>query len=150
MLSVIQLVAAEDDPGLPDCLREQFESAPDSATTQVVSDGWEIIAAMSRLNPNILIFDLDLLGISGLAILQAIRWCSPKTQVLVLSSHDEEATIVEVLELGARGYVVKGNGADLGKAIRALQRGELWVRRRDMARVLDRLVNRAGLNLSSN
>jgi DNA-binding NarL/FixJ family response regulator len=46
-----------------------------------------------------------------------VRWCSTSTKVIVLSGHDEEATILEALELGAMGYIVKGDGANPEKAI---------------------------------
>lgn len=47
---------------------------------------------------------------------------------------------MEALELGAKGYIVKGDRTDVVKAIRAVQRGEVWARRRVLARALDRLV----------
>jgi DNA-binding NarL/FixJ family response regulator len=96
------------------------------------------------LDPDILTLDIDLPGIGGLEVLPVIRWCSPKTKVIVLSSHDEEAIILEALELGAMGYIVKSDGANVEKAIRAVQRGEVWARRRVLAHVLDHLVGLAG------
>jgi len=52
----------------------------------------------------------------------------------------EETTILEALKQGARGYIVKGDETDLGKAIRAVQRGEVWAKRRVLARLMEELI----------
>jgi DNA-binding NarL/FixJ family response regulator len=141
---MIRIVIAEDDPGLCELFRERLSSVPDFEVIGEARNGREAIAIVGRLDPDILTLDIDLPGIGGLEVLPVIRWCSPKTKVIVLSSHDEEAIILEALELGAMGYIVKSDGTNLEKAIRAVQRGEVWARRRVLARVLDHLVGLAG------
>lgn len=143
MASVIRIVIAEDNLELPELYHERFRVAPGLEVMGVVRSAREAIAAVGKLNPDILALDIDLPDISGLEILPVIRWCSPTTKVIVLSGHNEEAAIVEALELGAKGYIVKGDGTDVVKAIRVVQRGEIWARRRVLARVLDRLVGLA-------
>lgn len=143
MASVIRIVIAEDNLELSELYHERFSVAPDLEVIGAVRSGREAIAAVGRLSPDILTLDIDLPDISGLEILSVIRWCSPTTKVIVLSGHNEEATIVEALELGAKGYIVKGDRTDMVKAIRVVQCGEVWARRRVLARVLDRLVGLA-------
>lgn len=140
---MIRIVVAEDDPGLCELFREQLSVVPGFEVIGEAHSGREAIATVERLNPDILTLDIDLPGIGGLEVLPVIRWCSPNTKVVVLSGHDEEATILEALELGAMGYIVKGDGANLEKVIRAVQRGEVWARRQVVARVLDQLVGLA-------
>ena len=144
MSSMIRIVIAEDDPGLCELFREQLSCVPDFEVIGEARNGRKAIATVGRLDPDILTLDIDLPGIGGLEVLPVVRWYSPKTKVIVLSGHDEEATILEALELGARGYIVKGDGTNLEKAIRAVQRGEVWARRRVLARVLSQLVGLAG------
>jgi DNA-binding NarL/FixJ family response regulator len=60
----------------------------------------------------------------------------------MLSGQDDEETIREALRRGAQGYVVKGSRTDLGKAIRAVNRGEVWARRRVLATVIEEMVRR--------
>jgi DNA-binding NarL/FixJ family response regulator len=144
MSSMIRIVIAEDDPGLCELFREQFSLVPGFEVIGEAHSGREAIATVERLDPDILTLDIDLPGIGGLEVLPVVRWCSPRTKVIVLSGHDEEATILETLELGAMGYIVKGDGTNMEKAIRAVQRGEVWARRRVLARVFDRLVGLAG------
>ena len=59
--------------------------------------------------------------------------------MIILSGHDEEPTIQEALKQGARGYIVKGDGASVEKAIRVAQNSEVWARRRVLATVIDEL-----------
>jgi DNA-binding NarL/FixJ family response regulator len=140
MATVIRIVIAEDDPELSELYRERLSTVPDFEVIGAVRSRREAIAAAGRLSPDILALDIDLPGINGLEILPVIRWCSPTTKVIVLSGHNDEATIVEALELGAKGYIVKGDEPDMVKAIRVVQNGEVWARRRVMARALDRLI----------
>jgi DNA-binding NarL/FixJ family response regulator len=142
---MIRIVIAEDDPGLCELFREQLSLVPGVEVIGEAHSGREAIATVERLDPDILTLDIDLPGIGGLEVLPVVRWCSPKTKVIVLSGHDEETTILEALELGAMGYIVKGDGTNLAKAIRAVQRGEVWARRRVVARLLDRLIGVVGL-----
>lgn len=136
----IRIVVAENEPGFCERLSEQLHFAPDLEIVGGVRDPREVIATVGRLNPDILVLESDLPGIEGWQVLRVVRWCSPNTKVIIRSSHADEATIVEALELGARGYIVDGDGTDMEKAIRAVQRGELWTRRRVLARLLERYV----------
>lgn len=140
---MIRIVIAESDPKLCELFSEQLSAVPDYEVVGAMSTGCAAIAAVARLNPDIVALDIDLPDIGGLEILPVVNWCSPQTKVIVLSGHDEETTILEALELGARGYIVKGERADMIKAIRVVQSGEVWARRRVVARVLDRLVGLA-------
>jgi DNA-binding NarL/FixJ family response regulator len=144
---MIRIVIAEDDPGLCELFREQLSSASDLAVIGEAHSGREAIATVARLDPDIVTLDIDLPGIGGLEVLPVIRWCSPKTKVIVLSGHSEEAIILEALGLGAMGYIIKGDGTNLEKAIRAVQRGEVWARRRVLARMVNQLVSLVGRTL---
>ena len=141
----VQIVIAEDQPEVRALLREQLRLAPDLDLIGEAHDGWEAVRAVGRLNPEVMILDLDLPGLSGLEVLQIVRWCSPNTRVIILSGHDEEDTIREALKHGARGYIVKGEETDLSKAIRAVQGVEIWVRRRVLTQVIEELVALASL-----
>ncbi|MBZ0169006.1 LuxR family two component transcriptional regulator [Candidatus Methylomirabilis lanthanidiphila] len=145
MSSVIRILIAEDDSELFEVCRKRFSSASDCEVVGHVHNGREVIAAVERLRPDILTIDRESPGIGGLEILPVIRWCSPNTKVIVLSGCDDEATVLEALDLGARGYIVKDDGIDMIKVVRAVQRGEVWARRRVVARLLDRLVCLASL-----
>ena len=136
---------AEDHANFREMLCEQLRLAPDLEVIGDARDGWEAIAAVGRLQPDVLTLDLDLPGMHGLDVLRVVRWYSPDTKVIILSGHAEELTIQETLKQGARGYIVKGEGANLEKAVRVVQNGEVWARRKVLATVIDELSRLAEL-----
>ena len=140
VMTPVRIVVAEDHPELREVLCEQFQLEPDIEIIGEARNGWEAIAAVGRLAPDVLTLDLDLPGLSGLDVLPVVRWYSPATKVIILSGQDDEETIREALRRGARGYIVKGSGTDLCKAIRAVHRGEVWARRRVLAAVIEEMV----------
>jgi DNA-binding NarL/FixJ family response regulator len=139
-MTPIRIVVAEDHDELREVISEQFRLAPDMEIMGEARDGWEAIAAVGRLTPDILTLDLDLPGLSGLDVLSIVRWYRPTTKVIMLSGQDEEETIREALRRGARGYIVKSTGTDLCKAVRAVQRGEVWAKRRVLASLIEEMV----------
>ncbi|MBZ0168791.1 LuxR family two component transcriptional regulator [Candidatus Methylomirabilis lanthanidiphila] len=143
-MASIRIVIAEGDPGFREGFCEHLRLVRDFEIVGEACDGREAIASMGRLDPDILILDLDLPPIDGMDVLRVVGWFSPKTQVIIQSGHAEESTILEALELGARGYIVRGGEIDLEKAIRVVRQGEVWVGRRVLARVLDRLIGVGG------
>jgi len=141
----IRIVVAEDHPEFRGLIREQLGLAPGLEVVGEASDGRQAIAAVGRLDPDVLTLDLDLPGLNGFEVLRIVKWYSPETKVIMLSGHDEEVSILEALKYGARGYIVKGDGTDLVKAIRAVHRGEVWAKRRVVAQVIEELIQLAGL-----
>jgi DNA-binding NarL/FixJ family response regulator len=144
-IAPIRIVVAEDHANFREMLCEQLRLAPDLEVIGDARDGWEAIAAVGRLQPDVLTLDLDLPGMHGLDVLRVVRWYSPDTKVIILSGHAEEATIQETLKEGARGYIVKGEGANLEKAIKGVHDGEVWARRRVIAVVIEELSRLAEL-----
>ena len=86
------------------------------------STGREAVAAAERLNPDIVVMDISMPDMNGLeATRQILKGC-PQTQVLILSMHESEQIIREVLDSGARGYILKSDaGTDLITALEALR-----------------------------
>lgn len=141
----VRIVVAEDHPEYREMVCEQLRVASNLDVIADARDGWEAINAVGRLKPDVLTLDLDLPGMAGLDVLRVTRWYSPETKVIILSGHDEEAVIEEALKQGARGYIVKGEWADLEKAINVVHDGEVWARRRVLAKVIDELSRLAKL-----
>lgn len=141
----IRVVIAEDCSEYRELLCEQLRVAPDLDVIGEAQDGWEAIAAVGRLKPDVLTLDLDLPGMSGLDVLRVTRWYSPDTKAIILSSHDEGSIVHEALRQGARGYIVKGDGTDLQKAIKVVHDGEVWARRGVLAAVIEELRRLAEL-----
>ena len=144
----IRVVVVESNREYRALLAEQLRLVHDLEIVGEASDMAEAIVAAGRLDPDVLILDMDLPKMSSLEVLHMVRLYSSKTKVIVLSGQGEESTALEALTQGARGYIVKGDGTDLAKASRAVHRGEVWARRRTMALVFEELIRVVNLQFS--
>ena len=103
------VAAIEDD-------QQQWEVCGQAST------GREAVAAAERLQPDIVVMDISMPDMNGLEATRQILKGNPQTQVLILSMHESEQIIREVLDSGARGYILKSDaGTDLTTALDALK-----------------------------
>lgn len=92
------------------------------------SNGFEAIKAYTELIPDVVLMDLEMPKMNGVAATRAIKHINPASKVIILTSHDEEQEIYGALSAGARGYCLKDvDLARLQEAIRAVHHGDLWL-----------------------
>ncbi|KQW78775.1 response regulator [Brevundimonas sp. Root1279] len=85
------------------------------------SDGAEVLALTRERRPNVIVLDVSLPGLNGIAVTRQIRQTFPATEVLLFTMHDDDETVSGGLAAGARGYLLKSEGdAQLVAAISAL------------------------------
>jgi two-component system response regulator NreC len=104
----ISIVLADDHPVVRRGLRTLLESEPDFSIVGEAGDGLETVRLAERLQPDVLVLDLMMPGLSGLEVLRIVRERSPHTRIVVLSMYSTNAFIAEALKNGATGYVLKG------------------------------------------
>lgn len=105
--------------------RRMLEDEADISVVGEAADGDEAVRLARRLQPQVVLMDCALPGISGLAATKKILEDCPKVAVLMLSMHSEDTLVRQALDAGARGYVLK-NAVDLelASAIRKAAAGE--------------------------
>lgn len=87
-------------------------------------NGAEALGLVERLEPDVVILDLSMPGLSGLDVVARLRTEAPATKVLVLSIHDQEEFVLESLRAGAQGYLRKDSSpAEIRSAIRRVNEG---------------------------
>src|SRR5438093_1891367 len=92
------------------------------------SDGREAIRLATRHKPDIALVDISMSGLNGLDVTREVLCASPRSRVIVLTMHKDDAYVVDALRAGASGYVLKSQGfAELVQAIREVARGEVYV-----------------------
>jgi DNA-binding NarL/FixJ family response regulator len=119
---------AEDHQIVRQGLKALLRTEPDLVLAGEAADGPETLRLVERLQPDVLVLDLMMPGLSGLDVARQVakRW--PRTRVIILSMHADEAYVVEALRAGAGGYVLKGSSAEeLVRAIRAVAAGERYL-----------------------
>jgi DNA-binding NarL/FixJ family response regulator len=84
------------------------------------SDGEEAMTAAQRHRPDVILMDLRMPGMGGVEATRQIRQALPETEVVVLTTHADEASILDALRAGARGYLTKDAGvAAIARAVQA-------------------------------
>jgi DNA-binding NarL/FixJ family response regulator len=121
---VATVLLADDHAVVRLGLRRLLESEPDFLIVGEVGDGLQVLSEVGRLHPDVLVLDLVMPGLSGFEVLRQVRKCWPRTRVVVLSMHDNEAYVLEALRDGAAAYVLKGSdGCEVLEAMRAVLKG---------------------------
>ncbi len=102
------------------------------------SDGREALEKVHTLKPDVVILDIGMPGLNGLDVTRQILKHDPATKVLVLTLHDSDQVVREVLSAGARGFILKSDAArDLVVAVDALRRDKTYFTSKVAAMVLD-------------
>ncbi len=132
----ISILIAEDDALLRSLVAEILSLQPEFQVLGNAGDGEEALAKAGALQPDILLLDLSLPGVSGLKVLEQIGAWPQKPSVLVLSGDESEETQLQAAGAGAMGFLGKSRAmAVLPDAIRAVARGEAWFSRQVSARI---------------
>ena len=124
----IRLVLADDHAVLRAGLRALLAAEPDLSVVGEAGNGAEAIALVERKRPDVVVMDLDMPEMDGLEATRHIAAAGLPTRVLVLTMHEEEDSILTVLEAGGSGYVLKRSAdTELLQAIRTVARGEVFL-----------------------
>ena len=127
-MTVITVVLADDHPIVRQGLRHLLESDPEFQVVGEAGDGLEALHMIETLKPNILVVDMMMPGLNGLEVLRQFKKISPTTRAIVLSMQSANAYVVEALNLGAEGYVLKDTGpSELVNAIHAVTQGQRYL-----------------------
>lgn len=117
----------EDMPSIRICLAELIAMQPGLSLQCAAATCAEAREAMESGQPDVLVADLGLPDGSGIDVIREARKRFPDIEVMVLSVFDDEENVVQALEAGATGYLLKEQADGIGDAIRALVRGESMI-----------------------
>jgi DNA-binding NarL/FixJ family response regulator len=125
MSSTVRVVIADDHPVVRAGLRGMLEPESDIEVVGEATNGREAVSLVGRLEPEVVLMDLQMPELDGVAATKQIRDRHPETNVLVLTTFDTDADITRAISAGATGYLLKdAPRQDLFQAIRAAARGE--------------------------
>ncbi len=124
----IRIVLVDDHGVLRSGLRALLDSEPDMKVVGEASDGSEAIELAKSLRPDVLVMDISMPDMGGLAAARAISELDVPCHLIMLTVHAEEAYLFQALQAGASGYVHKSSAdRELMDAIRAAHRGDVFL-----------------------
>ena len=139
----VRLLVADDHEIVRRGLRALLEAEPGWEVAAEAADGRDAVEKATQLRPDIAILDISMPSLNGLEAARQIVKNVSQTKVLVLTIHDSDPLIQQVLEAGARGYLLKSDAArDLVTAVDALRRNKTFFTPKVAQMVLDGYLDR--------
>ena len=139
MSGPVRIVVADDHPVVRAGLEGMLSAQPEFEVIGQAADGAEASRLAARLKPDVVLMDLRMPGVDGVAAIREIKEQHPEVHILVLTTYDSDADILRAVEAGATGYMLKdAPREDLFRAVKAAAKGEPLL----APRVADRLMRR--------
>lgn len=123
----MRILLADDHPMFSQGLKALLEREGFEVVGQA-EDGHEAVRMARKLEPDVAVIDLGMPLLNGVDAAREIHRRAPKTQVILLTMYEEDAYVLEALQAGVRGYVLKAQASsDLVGAIRQVIRGAIYL-----------------------
>lgn len=136
----VRVVIADDHPIFRDGLRRLLETEPDFEVAGEAGSGAEALALIDRAAPDILLLDLSMPDGSGLDVLRALQTSGAAVKTVLLTAGAEKPEVIEALQLGARGLILKHAARPLvHRCIRSVMAGEYWLGQDRVSDLVDAL-----------
>ena len=136
----IRILVADDHPIVRDGLVAILSTQSDFEVVGEAGDGEALLRLMKHRTPDIILLDLEMPGLDGVATLQKLREQNAGTSVIVFTAFDTDDRIVDAVRAGAKGYLLKGAPREeLFNAIRVVHGGGTLLQPVIASRLLQRL-----------
>jgi len=120
MTAPVRVLVADDQALVREGLMTLLEAAPGVEPVASAPDGEQAVALAARHRPDVILMDLRMPGLDGVEATRRIRAAQPDTEIVVLTTHADERSILDALQAGARGYLTKDAGiAEISRAVQA-------------------------------
>ena len=140
MVEPIQVLIVDDHAVVREGLRAFLEVQEGIEVAGEAADGQEAIEAAARLRPDVVLMDLVMPRLDGVAAMRALRGRAPDTRVIVLTSFLDDDKLLPALRSGAAGYLLKNaQPQELARAVRAAHAGEALLDPVVAARLIEKL-----------
>ena len=146
----LRVVVADDHPMFRYGLTAVLAQHPQVEVLASVGDGAELLQAVAEHHPDVVITDLTMPGLDGVAAATRLTEMSPGIAILVLTMHEDDDHVFAALQAGARGYLVKGaGGAEIIRAVQTVASGDAVYGGSVASRIVAQFANGAGIRTVS-
>ncbi|MDR7129813.1 DNA-binding NarL/FixJ family response regulator [Algoriphagus sp. 4150] len=141
-MNPIKIVLADDHELVRDGIKSLLESEKEFEVIDEASDGIEALEVIALKNPDLLIVDIRMPRMNGLEVVKEMSKRFPHVKKLVLSMHDSEEYVVEAIQAGADGYLLKGSSkSEFLKALHTISAGGKFFAGDVSAYIINNFVN---------
>jgi two-component system response regulator NreC len=147
--STLRILLADDHVTVRHGLKLLIDSQPDMKVVGEASDGEAAVQHAVALKPNVIVMDISMPGMNGLAATRTLRKLQPSAAIVTLTRHSDDAYLQELLRAGVSGYVLKQSApTELLQAIRAAAAGGQYLDSTLTARITAGFLAREGRKVS--
>src|SRR6266702_2839678 len=124
-MDTLRILIADDHPLFRKGMRTLLTATAGTEVIGEATTGQEVIELADRLQPDVILMDLQMPGINGIEATRQILQASPHIRILVVTLFEDDSSVFTALRAGARGYILKdAKEEDIVRAIRAVGSGE--------------------------
>jgi len=125
MAEIIRVLIADDHTLFREGIAALLNSIPEIEVLETVGDGQKAIEVTAKLQPHVILMDIQMPKVNGIDATRKIIQASPDIGIIVVTMFEDDDSVFAAMRAGARGYILKGaDQKDMVRAIRAVARGE--------------------------
>ncbi len=138
---MIRILVCDDHPVVREGLVMMLGTQPDMEVVGEAGDGLEAVERAAQFDPDVVLMDLEMPRLDGPEAIRRIHEANPQARILVLTAYDTDERILQAVQAGARGYLLKGVPRDeIFQAVRVVEAGGSLLQ----PAVATKLLNRVG------
>lgn len=139
----IKVMLADDHILMREGIKKLLEFDGSIEVIEQASDGVECLEKLQKVNPDILLLDINMPRMNGIEVLEELRETRKSLKVLILTVHSEVEYLVKAVDIGANGYILKDTGsAELKQAIESIINNDTYIQPSLIPALNSRLINR--------
>jgi DNA-binding NarL/FixJ family response regulator len=125
MEDTVRVLIADDHPLFREGMRGRLDRVADVAVVGEAASGDEAVELAHKLEPDVILMDIKMPGLSGIEATREIQRASPRVGILMLTMFEDDDSVFAAMRAGAKGYLLKDSGGEgVVRAIRAVASGE--------------------------
>lgn len=142
-MEAIKVMIADDHSLIREGLRQLLEFDGSIQVVGEAANGVECLDNLVKYNPEVLLLDINMPGMNGIDVLKKMKEDRSPVKVLILTVHNELEYLMNAVDIGVEGYIMKdSDSSELKKAIRAVRDGENYIQPSLIPALNNRLLNR--------